>query len=134
MPNRPEVEDAEYLAGTGKKGFTGNGGPAKQATLPGPKGIALGPNGDVYLVDTESHTRASDSGRDWHPRRRCWRRKAGDGPDGDPLSCRTACLHGVFVDKAGKVYIGDSESQGADVELGTELRLLMRVSRPRILT
>ncbi len=99
-----------HLAGTGKKGFTGNGGPAKKATLSGPKGIALGPNGDVYLADTESHTvrviRAATGVLDVV----VGDGKRGDGPDGDPLKCRTARLHGVFVDNAGKVYIGDSEN------------------------
>src|SRR4051812_6408178 len=43
------------VAGTGKKGFTGNGAPATAATLNGPKGIAVAPSGDVYIADTESH-------------------------------------------------------------------------------
>ena len=29
--------------------------PAKKATLSGPKGIAVGPKGNIYLADTESH-------------------------------------------------------------------------------
>ena len=37
-----------HVAGTGKKGFTGNGGPAKKATLSGPKGIAVG-RGEIYI-------------------------------------------------------------------------------------
>ena len=45
-----------HLAGTGRKGYTGHGGPAKKAELSGPKGIAIARNGDVYLADTESHT------------------------------------------------------------------------------
>src|SRR6266403_2096298 len=43
-------------AGTGKKGFTGNDGPAKDAELSGPKGLAIAPSGRVYFADTESHT------------------------------------------------------------------------------
>jgi outer membrane protein assembly factor BamB/sugar lactone lactonase YvrE len=43
-----------HVAGTGQPGFSGNGGPAKEATLSGPKGIAVAPNGDVYLADTEA--------------------------------------------------------------------------------
>jgi len=34
-------------AGTGKKGFTGDAGPAKDATLSGPKGLSVAPNGNV---------------------------------------------------------------------------------------
>lgn len=36
-----------HMAGTGKKGFTGNSGPAKEATLSGPKGLSIGPDGDA---------------------------------------------------------------------------------------
>ena len=32
------------------------------------------------------------------------------GPDGDPLKCKMARLHGIFVDTDGAVYIGDSEA------------------------
>jgi streptogramin lyase len=105
-----KTKTLHHLAGTGKKGFTGNGGPARMATLSGPKGISISRNGDVFLADTESHSvrviRAStgilellvgDGQR-------------GDGPDGDPLKCRTARPHGVFVDALGNVYIGDSET------------------------
>ena len=45
-----------HIAGTGEKGFSGHGGPARQATLSGPKGLSIGPDGNVYLADTESHS------------------------------------------------------------------------------
>ena len=35
------------FVGTGEKGYTGEGGPAKKAKLSGPKGISVGPNGGV---------------------------------------------------------------------------------------
>jgi len=105
-----QTKTLHHLAGTGKKGFTGNGGPAKLATLSGPKGIAIGPNGDVHLADTESHSirviRAETGILDVL----VGDGKRGDGPDGDPLKCRTARPHGVFVDNEGSVYIGDSEA------------------------
>ncbi|MFN0084883.1 MAG: hypothetical protein ACKVX9_05805 [Blastocatellia bacterium] len=99
-----------HQAGTGKKGFTGNGGPAKEAALSGPKGLSIGPDGNVYLADTESHSiRMIDL-----------RRKtieliagdgaSGDGPEGDPLTCRMARPHGVFVDRDGSIFVGDSET------------------------
>ena len=34
----------------------------------------------------------------------------GDGPDGDPLQCKLARPHGIFLDANGDVYIGDSEA------------------------
>jgi streptogramin lyase len=45
-----------HVAGTGAQGFSGNGGPARLATLSGPKGLSVGPNGNIYLTDTESHS------------------------------------------------------------------------------
>jgi streptogramin lyase len=99
-----------HLAGTGKKGFTGNGGPARKATLSGPKGIAVAPNGDVYLADTESHTVRVIRAATGILETVIGDGQRGDGPDGNPLRCRTARLHGVFVDSAGNVYVGDSEN------------------------
>ncbi len=40
------------LAGTGEKGFSGDGGPALQAQFNGMHNLAIAPNGDVYLADT----------------------------------------------------------------------------------
>ena len=45
-----------HVAGTGEQGHSGDGGPAQQAKLAGPKGLALDPAGALYLADTESHT------------------------------------------------------------------------------
>ncbi len=45
-----------HIAGTGEQGHTGDGGPAQQAKLAGPKGLALDAAVALYLADTESHT------------------------------------------------------------------------------
>src|SRR5579885_2527621 len=45
-----------HIAGTGEKGYAGDGGPAAQALLSGPKGISIAPDGSVLIADTESHT------------------------------------------------------------------------------
>lgn len=99
----------ERVAGTGEKGFTGDGGPATAAKLNGPKGISYSPDGILYIVDTENHvirkvdiktniiTTVAGTGA------------VGNGPDGDPLACKLARPHGVFA-HAGKLYVGDSEN------------------------
>jgi len=43
------------LAGTGAGGFSGDGGPARDATLDRPYGVTVAPNGDVYVADTHNH-------------------------------------------------------------------------------
>jgi streptogramin lyase len=99
-----------HIAGTGQPGFTGNGGPAKLATLSSPKGIALDAEGNVWLADTESHTVRRIDMRTGNLELIAGTGVKGDGPDGDPLTCALARLHGIFVDTDGAVYIGDSEA------------------------
>lgn len=97
------------IAGTGKSGFTGNGGPAKEATLSGPKGISIDAAGNVWLADCESHSIRLIDMKSGKLELIAGTGKKGNGPDGDPLQCEMARPHGVFVDADGSVYIGDSE-------------------------
>jgi len=99
-----------HMAGTGARGFTGNGGPALQATLSGPKGLAVGPDGNVYLADTESHSIRRLDVRRGTIERVVGTGEKGDGPDGDPAACRLARPHGIWLDPDGTLWIGDSEN------------------------
>src|SRR3954447_5132161 len=97
------------VAGTGEQGYTGDGGPALQAKLGGPKGLALSANRQLYVADTENHvirridlatsviTTVLGTGQ------------RGDGPQPDPRACRLARPHGVLADGA-KLYVADSEA------------------------
>lgn len=100
----------QHLAGTGKKGYTGDGGPAKLATLSGPKGISVAANGDIYLADTESHTVRVIRQATGYIETIVGTGRQGAGADGDPLKCSMDRPHGVFVDPRGNVFIGDSSN------------------------
>lgn len=104
------MKSLKHVAGTGKPGYAGDGGPAKRALLSGPKGIANAPNGDVYLADTESHTIRVIRAGTGILETVVGDGKAGDGPDGDPRRCRLNRPHGVFVAADGRLFIGDSSN------------------------
>lgn len=97
-----------HVAGTGKKGFAG--GPAKEATLSGPKGIAVAPNGDVLLVDTESHSIRKIDAKTGRVELVIGTGEKGDGPDGPATSCKLARPHGIWIDPDGTIFVGDSEN------------------------
>ena len=99
-----------HVAGTGEKGFDGHGGPAREARLSGPKGIAIDAEGNAWLADTESHSVRMIDAKNGNLELMAGTGKKGDGPDGDPLQCKMARLHGIFVDADGSIFIGDSEA------------------------
>lgn len=100
-----------HVAGTGKKGFTGDGGPAKDATFDGPKGIALGPDGSIYIVDTENHAIRKIDGKTniittiagMGPKH-----KGGTGDGGPATQATMDRPHGICVGPDNAVYIGDT--------------------------
>ncbi|MHA3774037.1 NHL domain-containing protein [Verrucomicrobiota bacterium sgz303538] len=100
----------EHVAGTGKQGLAGNGGPAKDATLSGPKGLSIGPDGNVYLADTESHSIRMIDLKRGTLELIAGTGSKGDGPEGDPFRCAMSRPHGVFVDADGSIFVGDSEA------------------------
>jgi sugar lactone lactonase YvrE len=44
----------DAFAGTGTEGDSGDGGPALQAQLSGPRDLEIGPDGDLYFADTDN--------------------------------------------------------------------------------
>ncbi len=117
-----ETQTYHHIAGTGENGMTGDGGPATQATfgakpgspfaarLAGPKGLAYGSDGSLYIADTESHairkidldtniiTTVLGTG------------DKGDGPEGKaPRETMLNRPHGVLFAN-GVLYVADSEN------------------------
>jgi len=100
------------VAGTGEAGFAGDGGPALQARLNGPKHISVDGEGAVLVADTENHVI-----RRYTPRDGMIRRVAGTGEKGaaglggPPESCPLNRPHGAVHHAAtGDIYVSDSEN------------------------
>ena len=105
----PRTTTIQHIAGTGAQGYTGDGGPARNASFAGPKGLACA-GGGLYVADTENHvirrvdlvsgivTTVLGTGR------------RGDGPEPDPLECSLARPHGLLHDGANRLYVADSEA------------------------
>ena len=97
------------VAGTGQKGFTGDGGPALAATLNGPKYVTLDHDGSVLIADAENNVV-----RRYAPKTGLITRVAGTGKSGaaglggDPLQCQLRRPHGVTVARDGTLFIADS--------------------------
>jgi len=97
------------VAGTGQAGYSGDGGPARSATLAGPKGIAIGSDNSLYVADTENHVmRRIDLGTGVITTV-LGTGTRGDGPEPDPMACRMSRPHGVLV-ADGALYVSDSEA------------------------
>lgn len=90
-------------------GYTGDDGPAINATLNTPKGIAIDAEGDLYISDAGNNVIRKVSngiittiGGTGQP---------GYSGDGGPATAATFFgAHGIAVDKEGNVYIADNNS------------------------
>jgi streptogramin lyase len=100
-----------HVAGTGRAGFAGDGGPASEAAFNGPKGIAIGPDGNVFVVDSENNairridlqsgviaTVANSGSTD----------KGGAGRRGAATNAQLNQPHGICVASDGTLFIGDT--------------------------
>ena len=91
------------FAGTGTKGFSGDGGPASAAQLADPNGIARGPDGALYICDTMNH-RIRKVTRDGRISTVAGNGEKGFGGDGGAaLSAKLNEPYEVRFDRAGNV-------------------------------
>lgn len=104
----PKTHQFKRLAGNSQTGYTGDGGPAREATFNGPKGIAYAPEG-LYISDTENHVIRRVNLKTGIISTVLGTGQRGDGPDGDPLTCKLSRPHGIYS-RQGSLYVGDSES------------------------
>jgi sugar lactone lactonase YvrE/N-acetylneuraminic acid mutarotase len=96
------------LAGTGVAGFGGDGGPAIDAPLNGPAGVAVAANGDVFVAD-QRNNRVRRIDRNGRIATVAGNGQAGFAGDGGPASA--AVLNGpaaVAVDPTGNVFVADA--------------------------
>jgi len=98
------------IAGTGRPGFSGDGGPATSARLRNPYGVAVDGHGNVYIADRDNHrvrkvslggTITTVAGTGSHG-------YSGDG--GPAIAARLNYPRGVAVDSHGNLYIADSQN------------------------
>ena len=104
-----EAETIHHVAGTGEQGYTGDGGQAVEATLAGPKGLAYDA-GQLYVADTENHVIRQISVATGVISTVLGTGERGDGPEPDPLRCKLNRPHGIWVDDALGLLVGDSEA------------------------
>ena len=97
------------LAGTGERGYTGDGGPAIAATWGAPKAIRCDAAGDVIVVDTENHAirRINAEGivttiAGGH--------LGGNGDGGPATAAGLERPHGCGIGPDGTLYIADSNN------------------------
>jgi sugar lactone lactonase YvrE len=98
-----------HLAGTGQSGYSGDGGPARMATLAGPKGLAWARD-VLFIADTENHVIREIELKSGVVRTALGTGRRGDGPEPDPGKCALARPHGLMVDARGVLYVADSEA------------------------
>jgi outer membrane protein assembly factor BamB len=98
------------VAGTGKPGSSGDGGPARQATLNGPKHLCVDADGNILIADAENHLIRKYLPADGKMIRIAGTGKKGlAGLDGPPEKAELDRPHGVSV-RSGVIYIADSEN------------------------
>jgi sugar lactone lactonase YvrE len=84
----------ETVAGTGARGYAGDGGDARAAVFDAPKEMAVDPQGNIIVVDTESHAIRRIDARSWIV---------------TTIASGLARPHGAVVAPDGSVLVGDSE-------------------------
>ncbi len=99
------------IAGTGSASYNGDEIPAMEAALGGPSGLAIGPDGTLYIADTfNARIRAVD------PETGLIRTVVGDGGEYryqgalEPASTSLSRPSGIAMDAEGNLFVTDSDN------------------------
>jgi DNA-binding beta-propeller fold protein YncE len=106
----PETGTITTIAGTGARGYAGDGGPAKDAVFDAPKELALDPQGDILVVDTENHAVRRIDRATQLVETIAGGRKGPEGDGGPATAAGLGRPHGAVVGLDGAIYIGDTEN------------------------
>jgi len=104
------------LAGNGLQGYSGDGGPAAQAELNGPRGVAADSFGNVYIADTGNciirkiDTTGTISTFAGTPPVNNYTECGYSGDGGLATSAYLNSPYGIAVDSSGNVYIADTNN------------------------
>ena len=98
------------IAGTGARGYSGDGGPALAAVFDAPKEMAIDRDGSILIVDTENHAIRRFDRRTGLVMAVAGGRKGGGGDGGPALEAGLDRPHGAVVGPDGAIYIGDTNN------------------------
>jgi len=98
------------FAGTGERGYEGDGGPALTATWNGPKAIRCDLQDNIIVVDTENHAIRRIDATTGTVSTIAGGHQGGDGDGGNATEAGLDRPHGCGVDKKGNIYIADSNN------------------------
>jgi hypothetical protein len=102
------VYSVSTVAGTGATGHTGDGGPAINATLNTPRGVAIDPSGNVYIADVVNNV-IRRIAKDGSISTFAGTGVAGYSGDGGPATkANLNDPYRVQADKVGNVFIADT--------------------------
>jgi hypothetical protein len=105
----PDTGIITTVAGTGKAGYSGDGGPARAATLNGPKELAVSAAGDVFIADTENHViRRIDAKTGAIATVAGNGTRGGSGDGGPATAAQLDRPHGIGIGSDFSIYIGDT--------------------------